>query len=898
MTILRRYVVTCVVHSCLFAILFSVLASTALAQGEPDQRISALTLKLKQSDYFVRWRAAKALVRIAPLSKVAVPALIEALKIEEADISDRARDALVKIGPDAVPDLIKALTYRDSLAHSKAIEVLAAIGAPAVPALIEALKDRDDDMRLGALEALSQLGPKPQTAFPILVQMLKDPDPAVRSGATQNIMCSGAEAGPAYLALIEALKDQDPRVRSNAVFALCGVHLSPEDPAVQMALALLLETLKNPDANVRSSAAQALADMGSTAKPALDALIKASRDPDVKVRSSAARALGRIEPAADAVVAALLDTLRDSDKTVRSAAASALKSTPARAAIYPLIVALQDREASVRRSAADSLARRDAGFAVPRLIQLLSDRDAEVRNASSRALEAIGHAAGRALVKASKDQDANIRNGAALILGKLDPKEALEVQIEALKDEDASVRRSAASSLGRFLRGSELQNFTAEATVIPALIEALKDRDASVRSSAALSLAKFSYNAAVVPALIKALKDPDNRVRYRTALSLRGKQPKLVVPILIAALKDQDPAVRSEAADALGAVGPDAKAAVPALIDSLGDGNADVLIHAINALGKISTEATATVIIPRLVSLLNRRDRGIREAAIGALAAIGEPAAPSLVKLLMGQDSSIRVKTYYALVGQGNVSSLIAALKTGDKHLRSLVVEAIDEIREGSMGSAEGTVLLFDPSRKYLFRKDGTGCGYENEGRTIFVSELDSGKSFPILASCNYLTLTRFLKSGGKYYVLIEEVNGGAGNPSFWLYDVKANEYVIHAEGEIHETGPGVFSYAYSYDEHDRLIPAGKVTIKNLLNRESPLRLLPRYPMHALTLRKNTKVFHTPNLEPNQPDTDSFEIIRNAGTRVLIIEKCEDGSYEIYYKGAGHVPKGSLKPTR
>ncbi|MEK6408415.1 MAG: HEAT repeat domain-containing protein [Acidobacteriota bacterium] len=859
MTNRRRHLIAGARHTCVAAMLFSLLAGAAWGQDAAELRLSTLTSQLKQGDSFVRWRAAKALLRIGSLSKVAVPALIEALKIEEGDISERARDALVKIGPDAVPALIKALKYRDSLAHSKAIQALDAIGPPAVPALIEALKDANEDVRLGALKVLDWTKPTPQAAVPILIELLKDPDPAIRSAAAQNIMCTGAEAAPPSLALIEALKDQDPKVRSAAASALFCVHLAPGHPTVQAALALLLEALKNQDANVRSGAAHALANMGSMAKPALDALIKASKDPDEKVRSNAARALGRIEPAADPVVATLLDALRDSNKNVRSAAASALKSAPARAAIYPLIVALQDSEASVRRNAADSLARSDAGFAVPRLIQLMSDRDTEVRNAASRALEAIGHNAGQALVKASKAKDADIRNRAAIILKKLDPRAALAAHIEALKD-----------------------------------------RNASVRSSAALSLGSFAYNATVVPALIEALKDPDNRVRYMAAQSVIRvhAEPKQVIPILIAALKDQDPQVRSEAVSALGAVGPDAKAAVPALIDSLGDRNADVLRHTIDALGKISTEATANVIIPRLVRLLNRRDRGIREAAIGALAAIGEPAAPSLAKLLMGQDSYLQVKTYYALVAHGDVSTLIAALKSRDQNLRSLIVEAIDEIREGSMGSAEGTVLLFDPSRKYLFHKSGTGCGYENEGRTIFVSELDSGKSFPILASCNYLTLANFLEYGGKHYLLVAEVNGGAGNPSFWLYDVKANEYVIHAKGEINETKErGVFSYAYSYDEHDALIPAGKVTIKNLINRESPLRLIPMQPMHGLTLRKNTKVFHTP-LETCQPDTDSFEIIRNAGTRVLVISKCEDSSYEIYYKGAGHVRKGSLKPTK
>ncbi|MEN3332899.1 MAG: hypothetical protein V7641_2264 [Blastocatellia bacterium] len=40
-------------------------------------------------------------------------------------------------------------------------------------------------------------------------------------------------------------------------------------------------------------------------------------------------------------------------------------------------------------------------------------------------------------------------------------------------------------------------------------------------------------------------------------------------------------------------------------------------------------------------------------------------------------------------------------------------------------------------------------------------------------------------------------------------------------------------------------------------------------------------------------------IIRNADTRVLVIPKCENGSYEIYYKGARRrVAKESLKTTK
>src|SRR6266404_3228816 len=365
------------------AILISLLASTAWGQDHADHRIAALTKQLTQGDSFVRWRAAKALLKIGSYTKADIHALIEALKIEEGDISDRARDELVKIGPDAVPALIRALKYQDSIDHSgNAFQALRVIGAPAIPALIEALKDRNEDVRLGALEVLQEPNFFENTTqirtslVPILVEALKDPNPAIRRAAVANISCSGDEATRGYLALIEALKDQDPTVRSAADFRLCCILVTPGHPMGEAAIAHLGEALKNEDRNVRSFAVQALSRMAATAKPWLGARVEASKDPEEQVRSSVARALGSIEPGADAVVATLLNLLKDTSKNVRSSSASALKTAPSTAAVAALIVALQDPEAAVRRSAADALARREAGDAVPRLIQLMGDREA------------------------------------------------------------------------------------------------------------------------------------------------------------------------------------------------------------------------------------------------------------------------------------------------------------------------------------------------------------------------------------------------------------------------------------------------------------------------------------------------------------------------------------------
>jgi len=418
-----------------------------------------------------------------------------------------------------------------------------------------------------------------------------------------------------------------------------------------------------------------------------------------------------------------------------------------------------------------------------------------------------------------------------------------------------------------------------------------------------------------IPALIKALDNADPRVRYTAALALSGVKsaeqrypefgeltkpvipvlPKQVIPILINALKDQDPVVRSDAAWALAGIGAQAKAAAPALIESVEDRDLEVRRYAAYALKNVGGKSPA--VIHALIKLLKHPDQGIQDVANEALVNIGETAVPALVRLLIGQDSALRVKSHNVLRTIGDVFALVATLKSRDKVLRSRVLDVIEAIRvdpaRDSLAS-QTSGLLFDPSRKYLFTTVRIPCTYEGDGRAIFVSELETGTSFPLLASSVGIGAAEFLESGGRYYLLIAE-GSGEGGPnvclpgSFLLYDLKANQFVIHAEGEIEETARGVFSYVYCGNESQTMIPVGTVTMKNLINRESPLRLLPR-PRHGLTLRKNTKAFSTCN---------QIVIIRNAGTRVLITEKHEDGSYEIYYKDAiATVPKGSLKTSK
>ena len=109
----------------------------------------------------VRSNAARALARLGPEAKAAVPALSEALKDEEAFVRGYAASALSGIGPAAVPALSKALKDEERDVRVSAAAALARLGPAeakaAVPALSEALKDEVANVRRAAARALDQI---------------------------------------------------------------------------------------------------------------------------------------------------------------------------------------------------------------------------------------------------------------------------------------------------------------------------------------------------------------------------------------------------------------------------------------------------------------------------------------------------------------------------------------------------------------------------------------------------------------------------------------------------------------------------------------------------------------------------------------------------------------------
>ena len=113
-----------------------------------------------------------------------------------------------------------------------------------------------------------------------------------------------------------------------------------------------------------------------------------------------------------------------------------------------LIRALQyEKSCSVRRDAAVALGEIKDKRAVEPLISALGDGDRDVREASAKALINIGRPAVDFLIKALDSDDSNVRKEAVKVLGEIKDERAIEPLSKALKDENKWVRMESAKAL-------------------------------------------------------------------------------------------------------------------------------------------------------------------------------------------------------------------------------------------------------------------------------------------------------------------------------------------------------------------------------------------------------------------------------------------------------------------
>ena len=185
------------------------------------------------------------------------------------------------------------------------------------------------------------------------------------------------------------------------------------------------------------------------------------------------------------------------------------------------------------------------------------------------------------------------------------------------------------------------------------------------------------------PAALAALvaEDPDGRVRA-AALGALSRLPDPPSGAWRRAATDPDPAVRRRAAELApafrrssptGGVGEERRI-VEVLVGLLGDGDAGVAEAAAWALGELGEDAvTAGAVAPLAGAAGSHRDLLVREAAVAALGALGDPGGLDAVLAACADKAAIRRRAVLALAafeGPAVEAALQAALTDKDWQTR------------------------------------------------------------------------------------------------------------------------------------------------------------------------------------------------------------------------------------
>jgi len=299
-------------------------------------RISSATLPLTKALAAAHPITRGRVVEIFGISKdrLAIPALLDALKGEFFTVRSRAALVLGNIGDASVlPFLLPLLNDAEGEVRSAACVAIASFRDPSTFDDITnvLLDDSLIEVRQSAARALGET--KHPAALPFLMEALRDSSWWFeREQAAADLLNAIKNMGPAAVEpLIEALGDKERAVRRYAATLLGELG----DMRAIEELGMALYDLHN---EVGKAAADALAKFGA---PTVDIFIEALNHPEAEIRKNSVAALCKVQDAR--VVPLLIEMLRDPARDVQKQAMLALGELRDQRAIPELQVIFSNR---------------------------------------------------------------------------------------------------------------------------------------------------------------------------------------------------------------------------------------------------------------------------------------------------------------------------------------------------------------------------------------------------------------------------------------------------------------------------------------------------------------------------------------------------------------------------
>lgn len=510
-------------------------ALQVLASTEVDTFSPLLDL-LQGPDPDLRMQAALALGEQS--DPRAVPALIQALNDDNANVQYHAIEALGKLkAVDAVNRIVEIAESKDFFLAFPALDALAKIGdarvAPRIAPLLE-----DELLREPAVNLLGQLGDD-AAVVPLTALLNKPNAPAdVIADALASLSDRYQEQYQegAYIADLTS-REISPTGVQNLLEAL-------ETPGKEnlRSIALVLGWLKRPGVDraltrlmgrvdLRDNIIEALVRHGSTN---VDLLMSQLTAEDLEVRRSAVVALGRIgDPRATSALVNILD-----DESLAIDVANALGRIGDPQAVDGLLNVIGSGDASIRQAAVSALNSLADPSVAKRIVPLLHDSDPNVRESAVRVAGYFGYPeTASELVELSRDPDESVRCAAIEHLPYVEDVRAFSVLTHAMQKDTPKVRAAAARALGN----------TDGPQVVDQLINGLEDDDVWVRYFSARALGRQGSEKSI-DALESVLeREKFNHVRIAALDALGQIGGQRIAGIVTEYVKDDDPDVAQAA---------------------------------------------------------------------------------------------------------------------------------------------------------------------------------------------------------------------------------------------------------------------------------------------------------------------------------------------------------------
>jgi HEAT repeat protein len=436
---------------------------------------------------------------------------------------------------------------------------------------------------------------------------------ARREAAAAAIGRMGAAGKEAIPALVRCLKEKVRLQNKAAPAALAAI--GPD------AIPALIEALKFDDPYARYEAIAAIRLMGPNGKPAVPALSQALDDENSYVRIHACLALYGLDSEAKAAIPALVAKL--DDRAIDKHAAFALTGLGADAAAA-LTKALDEAPRFSAAAWGIEQMGEDAADAVPALVKALT-REGQFSKAAS-ALGRIGPKAAPAVpVLIHALDDVTNRPSAVAALGNIGP--AAQAAVPALIRVVPVVTADKAGRTNRTWSAAAIRALgqigPGAGDAAPLLTQILQDPTTYERPVAAVALGAIGpQSEGVLPAMAACMKDRDPRLREAagTALAGFGDGARTVAPSLKERLSDADVTIRLDSAWVLLRIGAFQKEARTTFVEALESRDAKVCLPALNKAEKLG--AAGADLLPVVNKLANREDKGLRDRAMAAAAAL------------------------------------------------------------------------------------------------------------------------------------------------------------------------------------------------------------------------------------------------------------------------------------